>query len=155
MLMCWGPAGSWVNAVAPLISHPLAAGESVTVSYAEGASGACSGVYPDTQMVNGQVSNTWLEYTFAGIYSTYDVSREVNMNGRGISAVGPSCTSDMDTCVFKCSDASAASCWFGYELFNCHQGNGGGSGYDPSTGGASGGCNGLNAGSGALKTSLQ
>lgn len=154
MLFCWGPAGSWINAVAPLISHPMGAGESVTVSYAEGASGACSAVYPDTQMVNGQVSNTWIEYTFAGIYSTYDVSREVNMNGRGISTVGPSCTTDMDTCVFKCSDPNATSCWFGYELFNCAAGNGGGSGYDPATGGASGGCNGLTAGAGALKTSL-
>lgn len=128
--------------------------ESVTISYAEGASGACAAVYPDTTMVNGQISNTWLEYTFAGAYSTYDVSREVNMNGRGISAVGPSCTSDMDTCVFKCSDAAAASCWYGYELFNCHAGNGGGSGADPTSGAASGGCNGLSAGAGNLKTTL-
>jgi hypothetical protein len=155
VLYCWGPAGSWVNSIEPLISHSLSANESVTISYAEGASGACAGMYPDTTMVNGQIFNTWLEYTFAGIYSTYDVSREVNMNGRGIKSVGPSCTTDMNTCVFQCSDASAASCWYGYELINCHAGNGGGTGVDyAGNGGASGGCNGISAGAGKLTTSL-
>lgn len=155
VLFCWGPAGSWVNAVQPLISHPMAPNEKVTVSYAEGASGACSAMYPDTTMVNGQIFNTWLEYTFAGIYSTYDVSREVNMNGRGMKAVGPGCVSDMETCVFMCSDRSAPSCWYGYELVNCGASNGGGSGYDAKQGGAAGGCNGITAGNGHLKTSLQ
>jgi hypothetical protein len=156
VLYCWGPAGSWVNDVPPLISHPLSAGESVDVSYAEGASGACSHVTSDITMVNGQIFNTWIEYTFAGVWTTYDVSREVNMNGRAISTVGPSCTTDMNTCVFVCEDESLPSCWYGYTLKNCGTSNGGGSGNDPNLGGApSGGCNGISGGSGHLRTSLQ
>jgi hypothetical protein len=160
VLFCWGPAGSWVNAIAPLISVPIPSGQNVTISYAEGASGACAPVFGDTSMVNGQLHQTWLEYTFAGIYSTYDVSREVNMGGRSISTThykadgSKGCTTDMNTCVFMCTDRSAASCWFGYELVNCGASNGGGSGYDPKTGGASGGCNGLTAGAGNLQTYL-
>lgn len=164
VLFCWGPAGSWINAVPPLISEPIAAGQSVTVSYAEGASGACAPVFADTSMVNGQLYQTWLEYTFAGVWSTYDVSREVNMNGRTISTVhkidgnfnGSSngCLTDMNTCVFKCSDPTAASCWYGYQLENCGASNGGGSGVDPTTGGASGGCNGISNGRATLVTTF-
>ena len=155
VLYCWGPAGSWVNAVAPLVSHPMAPNETVTVNYAEGASGACAAMYPDTTMVNGQIFNTWLEYTFAGVWSTYDVSREVNMQGRGISTQGPACKSDMNTCVFTCIDKSLPQCTTGYQLENCQAANGGGTGWDAKLGAQAGGCNGLTAGSGFLKTSLQ
>lgn len=153
VLVCWGPAGSWINAVAPLVTTSVAKGTSTIISFAEGASGSCAGVYPDTTMVNGQISNTWFEYTFADPWSTVDVSRLVNMNGKGMTIVTPGCVSDMNTCVFVCKNGEA-SCWLEYELLNCNASNGGGTGADASLGGAdSGGCNGITKGS-QLKTYL-
>lgn len=135
ILTCWGSAGSWVNAIVPQITVTLGDGDSTTLSFADGHSGACSAIYSDTELVNGQLSNTWLEHTF-GSYGTFDVSREVNMNGHSISAVGEQCTSDMTTCVFEC--VSGTTCTTGYTLKNCGSSNGGGAGtYD---GAASGGC---------------
>ena len=132
----------------------MAAGTSTTISFAEGASGSCAPIYPDTTMVNGQVSNTWFEFTFADPWSTVDVSRLVNMDGNKMTIVTPGgCVSDMDTCVFQCA-AGEKSCWQSYSLLNCNAANGGGSGFDASLGGAdSGGCNGITKG-GKLMTYL-
>merc|ERR1712169_24552 len=41
VLVCWGVAGSWINVVQPTITASIAAGSSLTVSFADGASGAC------------------------------------------------------------------------------------------------------------------
>lgn len=148
IITCWGPAGSWINAVAPLVTASAANGSTTTLSFAEGASGACAAIYPDTTMVNGQISNTWFEFTFADPWSTVDVSRLVNMNGKGMGVVTPGgCVSDMNTCVFTCKNGEA-SCWQDYQLINCDAANGGGKGQDASLGGAdSGGCNGITKGS--------
>jgi hypothetical protein len=144
VVVVWGSQGSWVNAVAPQVAISLAPGASKTVSFANGQSGAWAGIYSDTALVNGQIANTWGEFTFSNPYSTVDVSREVNMNGRGMSIKTPNCVSDMTTCVFQCT-GGAASCQFNYELVNCANGSQGGAQYGTYAGAASGGCGGMGA----------
>jgi len=103
ILVIWGVAGSWVNAVKPLITVSIPAGAVQTVSFANGASGAWAPIYPDTVMSQwGQISQTWGEFTFNGQWSTVDVSREVNMSGKKMSIFDGQCTSDFDRCVFQC-----------------------------------------------------
>jgi hypothetical protein len=92
----------------------------------------------------GQISQTWGEYTF-GAFSTVDVSREVNMNGRAMSIKTPNCVSDMNTCVFKCL-GGVTSCMTGYELSNCAPGSQAGANYGTSFGAPSGGCSSIPAG---------
>ncbi|KAJ9639840.1 hypothetical protein H2204_003633 [Knufia peltigerae] len=140
VLVCWGVAGSWINAVQPTITASIAAGSSMMVNFADGASGACSAIYPDTQLINGQASNTWMEFTF-GEWGVVDVSREVNMNGHSLSIVGPSCTSNMDTCVFVCPSGDV--CTTGYVLQNCANGSQPGANYGTFAGAPSGGCGGM------------
>ncbi|ETI25691.1 hypothetical protein G647_02465 [Cladophialophora carrionii CBS 160.54] len=150
ILLVWGVAGSWVNAVQPTITASIPAGESLWVSFADGASGAWTAVYPDTQLVNGQASNTWGEFTF-GQWGVVDVSREVNMSGHPMSIVGPSCVSDMDTCVFQCSEGN--TCMFNYLLLNCENGSQPGANYGTFEGAPSGGCGGMGS-SATLKTTF-
>jgi len=150
ILLIWGVAGSWVNAVQPTITASLPAGGSLWVSFADGASGAWTAVYGDTELVNGQASNTWGEFTF-GQWGVVDVSREVNMNGHSMSIVGPTCTTDMDTCVFVC--ASGDTCWTDYLLLNCDNGSQAGANYGTFDGSPSGGCGGMGA-SATLKTTF-
>lgn len=150
ILVVWGVAGSWINAVQPVITASIPAGQSVWVSFADGASGAWTAIYPDTQLVNGQASNTWGEYTF-GNFGVVDVSREVNMNGHPMSIQGPSCTSDMNTCVFMCSSGSV--CTFDYILVNCENGSQPGANYGTFDGAPSGGCGGMGS-SATLKTTF-
>jgi len=145
----WGPLGSWINSVAPIITQSLAPGDNVTLQYANGFSGAMSAFYPDTQLINGQLSNTWLEHTFSGDWTTVDVSREVNMAGHSISMTGTgpsgqSCTTDMTTCVFTCINGQD-TCWEAgsYQLQNCDAANGGGS----DAAAMNGGCNNMPVGS--------
>ena len=78
------------------------------MSFAEGASRAWAGVYPETIAVNSQVFNTWGEFTFAGADTTYDVSREATMRGRAMSITGPGCVANMDQCVFGCPGVSGS-----------------------------------------------
>lgn len=151
ILVVWGPDASWVNAKQPLITYSLPAGQSCTLSFASGLSGAWSAIYGDTTMVNGQVSNTWGEFTF-GEYGVVDVSREVNMNGHSMSIVGPQCTSNMNTCVFTCPSGQD-SCWTQYELLNCENGSQAGANYGTYGGMPSGGCGGMGNGA-ALQTTL-
>ncbi len=150
ILVVWGPDASWVNANKPLITVSLAAGESTTVSFASGSIGAWSAVYSDTTMVNGQISNTWGEYTFSP-EGVVDVSREVNMSGHSMSVVGPECTTDMSTCVFVC--ASGNTCLTDYELLNCAAGSQSGAQYGTYGGLPSGGCGGMGS-SATFKTTL-
>lgn len=151
ILVIWGPAASWVNAQAPLITLTLANGESKTISFASGQSGAWSAIYSDTSLLNGQVSNTWGEYTFtpAGVV---DVSREPNMDGHSMSIVGPDCTTDMTTCVFVC--ASGTTCLTDYELLDCAAGSQSGAQYGTYGGLPSGGCGWLGASSATFQTTL-
>ena len=140
ILVCWGSQGSWVNAVVPLITVSIPSGGKTTLSFANGNSGACAAIYSDTELVNGQICNTWLEHTY-GPTGVLDVSREVHMNGHSIEAVGPSCTTNMDTCVFVCD--SGDSCLTGYTLKNCANGSQAGATYGQYDGADSGGCGGL------------
>jgi len=150
ILLIWGVAGSWVNAVQPTINASLPAGQSVWVSFADGASGAWTAVYGDTELINGQASNTWGEFTF-GQWGVVDVSREVNMSGHTMSIVGPSCTTDMDTCVFTCSEGN--TCMTGYLLLNCDNGSQPGANYGTFDGSPSGGCGGMGS-SATLQTTF-
>ena len=150
ILVIWGPDASWVNAKQPLITASIAAGASTTISFASGAIGAWSAIYSDTVMSNGQISNTWGEYTFS-VEGVVDVSREPNMSGHSMTIVGPQCTTDMNTCVFVCSSGNV--CMTDYELLNCSAGSQPGAQYGTYGGYASGGCGGLGSGA-ALKTYL-
>lgn len=149
-MVIWGVAGSWVNVIQPHITASIPAGQSIWVSFADGASGAFTAVYGDTTLVNGQLSNTWGEFTF-GQWGVVDVSREVKMDGHGLSIVGPSCTTDMDTCVFKCSSGNV--CTFDYVLENCANGSQPGANYGIHEGAPSGGCGGMGSAA-SLKTTF-
>jgi hypothetical protein len=142
-LACWqdkGFSGMTLNVNLPDILIKIDVGGNQTVSFAPGASSACAPLYSNTVLGNfGGVKNTWFEATF-GDYGAFDISRNVDMNGNSIEAVGSKCTSNMDTCVFKCKNPNASDCMTGYELFNCDSGNGGGGGYDPIMQGTGGGC---------------
>jgi hypothetical protein len=150
VLVVWGPDGSWVNVKQPLVTASIANGTSTTVSFANGQSGAWSAIYDDTEMLNGQISNTWGEYTFSPM-GVVDVSREPNMDGKKMTIVGPKCVTDMDTCVFVCNEGKI--CMTGYELKNCAPGSQPGAQYGTYFGAASGGCGGMGD-SAQLKTYL-
>jgi hypothetical protein len=143
ILAIWGPAGSWVNAIKPLITVSIPAGAVQTVSFANGASGAWAPIYPDTTLTQyGQIGQTWGEYTFAGQWTTVDVSREVLMTGRAMRIETPKCVSDMTTCVFVCT-GGVTTCLTGYELQNCAAGSQPGAQVGTYAGAASGGCSGM------------
>lgn len=150
VLVIWGNAGSWVNAVQPYITVHLSVGSSRTVSFADDQSGGWAGVYEDTLAVNGQISNTWGEFTF-GPYATVDVSREPNMKGHGMTIVTPTCVSDMDTCVFICDHAD--TCTHDYSLHNCANGSQEGATYANYKGTDTGGCSNMGSAA-ALQTYL-
>ena len=140
----WGPDGSWINKIKPYVTHSLAAGEKATLSFASGLSGAWSAFYPDTQMVNGQVANTWGEFTMSD-QGVVDVSREVNMGGKTMSIdTGKGCVSDMSRCVFVCDAGN--SCMTGYSLLNCDPSSQTGAKTGTYGGAASGGCGGMGSG---------
>ncbi|KAF2123889.1 hypothetical protein P153DRAFT_351411 [Dothidotthia symphoricarpi CBS 119687] len=145
VIFCWkadGYSGMSLNVNQPEISVGLKAGESVEVSFAENVPAACAPAYTSTKLaLFGGIDQTWWEVTF-GSSGAFDVSRNVNMNGCTINSKGSKCTSNMDTCVFKCKDSSASSCESGsdYDLFNCDSSSGGGGGYDAVMAGTGGGC---------------
>jgi hypothetical protein len=145
VLYCWkadGFTGMIVKDNTPEISVGLKSGESVEISFAANVPSACAPVFSDTKLAMfGGLDQTWWEVTF-GDYGAFDVSRNVNMKGNNISSSGSKCTSDMDTCVFKCKDSSVSSCEAGtdYDLFNCNASGGGGGGYDTVMAGTGGGC---------------
>lgn len=141
VLVVWGPAGSWVNAIQPQITISIPNNSSKTLSFPSGASGAWAPIYASTKLVNGQISETWGEFTF-GQWGVVDVSREVNMKGRSMSIVGPKCTTNMDQCVFVCPDGQDV-CTYGYILKNCANGSQAGANYGTYAGSPSGGCGGM------------
>jgi hypothetical protein len=144
VLYCWkadGYSGMIIKDNTPDISVGIKSGQSVEISFAENVPAACAPVFADTKLAMfGGVDNTWWEVTF-GQYGAFDVSRNVNMKGNTINSKGSKCTSDMETCVFKCKDSSLASCETGYDLYNCNAAGGGGGGYDVVMQGTGGGCN--------------
>jgi hypothetical protein len=130
----------------PWVLAKIPVGENQTVSFAPKVASACAPLYPDTPLANfGGVHNTWVEFNYgptdSSFVGTFDVSRNTRMQGDIIDARGSKCTSNMDTCVFKCQDPNAVSCEKGYQLDNCHASNGGGGGYDVVMQGVGGGCN--------------
>jgi len=74
ILVVWGDKASWVNANTPYITVSMASKASITLSFANRVIGAWSTMNSSTQMVNGQISNTWGEFTMSSSYGTYDVS---------------------------------------------------------------------------------
>jgi hypothetical protein len=142
ILTIWTGATSWVNANVPKITVSLPPGAMQTVSFANGVSGAWAGVYASTTLVMGQISQTWGEFTFAGEYTTIDVSREVNMAGRGMRIETPNCLSDMTHCVFVCTDGTN-TCLDNYALQNCAIGSQVGANFGTYAGKDSGGCSGF------------
>lgn len=150
ILVIWGADGSWVNVKQPHITVSIENGTSTTVSFANGQSGAWSAIYPDTQMKDGQISNTWGEYTMNN-FGVVDVSMLPNMKGKKMTIVGPSCVSNMETCVFQCDEGDI--CMTGYKLINCDPEQNPGAQAGLYEGAASGGCGGLGE-SAKLKTYL-
>jgi len=142
VLVIWGVAGSWVNAVRPQITVSIAQNSSKTISFPNGWSGAWAPIYSSSSLVNGQISDTWGEATFTPPYSVVDVSREVNVNGNAMSVVGPECTSDMNTCVFTCT-GGASTCLDQYQLVNCATGSQAGPNFGTWNGADAGGCGGM------------
>lgn len=145
VVYCWkadGFSGMSINVNVPDVSVGLKGGESVTLSFAENVPAACAPMFDSSKLaLFGGCDQTWFEVTF-GQYGAFDISRNVNMKGHSISSKGSKCTSDMDTCVFKCKDPNVSSCEKGtdYDLFNCGASNGGGGGYDTIMQGTGGGC---------------
>jgi hypothetical protein len=147
IVVVWGPNGSWMTGgTPPLITYALAPGATFTISCADNVPGGMAAVYQDMissgQVISqwGQVDNTWVEFTY-GIWGTYDVSREINMSGRPISVIGPSCTSNMNTCVFTCNSGNTCGTAGSYTLQNCGPYNGGGSDSAAMNGGCTSGSN--------------
>jgi hypothetical protein len=140
---CWkanGFSGMSINKFIPDVSVGMKAGQTVSLSFAANVPAACAPATAATKLaLFGGLDETWAEVTF-GNNGAFDVSRNVNMNGCNISMQGSKCKSDMETCVFKCQDPNAQSCEKGYDLLNCHAGNGGGGGYDTVMAGVGGGC---------------
>ncbi|TGO47314.1 hypothetical protein BOTNAR_0532g00070 [Botryotinia narcissicola] len=138
---------SFMNARKPQVSYSLGAGQSVTVSMANGVSGGWAGLYNQKTTLSqyGQVFNTWGEFT-TGAYATVDVSREVNMGGNAMTIQVGSCTSSMSKCVFTCKSGNTCGNAGTYSLINCAAGSQTGATYGFASGQPSGGCHGFNNG---------
>ncbi|TQW00875.1 cysteine synthase [Cordyceps javanica] len=141
---------SFVNVRQPYVTWSLPnTGDSVTVSMAQGISGAFAALnHRITILKDGQVFNTWGEWS-TGPYATVDVSREPNMGGNRMEIqTSGGCHANMDRCVFKCKNGNRCGRSGEYYLQNCEPGSQGGNphiGYDQ-WGNPSGGCGGLENG---------
>jgi hypothetical protein len=144
-LVLWTGATSWVNVNQPQITWSLAPGQRVTVSLANGVSGAWSGLYNHrTILVDGQIFNTWGEFTTGG-WATVDITREPNMGGNAMNAkVSTGCLADMNSCSFQCKSGNRCGAAGSYKLVNC-VGPNKANGIDP-WGQPSGGCQGWSNG---------
>jgi len=160
ILVLWSAAGqstAWSamevceNTASITVSIPC--GETTTVSFnpenysGSSISGAWAAIYSDTTLTYaGTVGNTWGEYTFTSEndFSTTDVSRLVAAEGNSMSITNykskggdKTCVTDMDTCVFVCTDSAASSCMDDYTLSNCPVGA---AGNTADASGQNGGC---------------
>ncbi|KAK3936438.1 hypothetical protein QBC46DRAFT_366924 [Diplogelasinospora grovesii] len=144
--LLWNGDQSWVNVAAPQISWSLAPGQAVTISAANGVAGGFSALYNhQTTLRDGQVYNTWGEFS-TGNSATVDISRLPNMSGSAMDArVGTGCVTNMNTCVFVCSNGQNRCGGPGeYALINC-SGPNTAYGLDPN-GQPGGGCQGWSNG---------
>lgn len=141
----YNQASSWstltINVTPPNITTTIPAGSNMSVSFnpklytaehgfpgAFGSiSGAWCGMFNDTPISNfGGCNDTWGEWTTQpGPWSTFDVSRLVNMNGHNMTITthatkdsAPACTSDFERCVYKCANG-ASTCPAG-DCSNCN-----------------------------------
>lgn len=135
-----------VNVRRPYITYSLPnIGDSVTISVAPGNTGAFAAVNNHATVVNqyGQVSNTWGEFNTKPGGATFDVSREVDMNGNIVRMRGGNgCESNFEKCTFKCVNGQNSCLDAGsYDLFNCGPPNPGAH-RDPGPNGTNGGCGG-------------
>ncbi|KAH8886339.1 hypothetical protein GQ53DRAFT_844886 [Thozetella sp. PMI_491] len=154
-LVIWdAPAGdysaSFMNVKQPKITYSLPNyGDSVTISVANGISGAWSPLTNRATTLSqyGQIYNTWGEFT-TGAYATVDVSREVKMNGNimSIKVKKNGCVSDMNTCAFQCKSGNSCGESGTYKLVNCANGSQPGASYGVFNGNPSGGCQGWSNG---------
>lgn len=140
-----------MNVRAPAISYSLPnAGDSVTISIANGVAGAWSALEDFATALSsyGQVFNTWGEFS-TGNSATVDVSREANMAGSFmvLRVANNGCTADMGTCVYACT-GGANSCGAAdtYGLFNCATGSQAGANQYMVNGNPTGGCQGWSNG---------
>lgn len=147
-MVVWGPAGSWVQAIAPQLTVSIPKNSSKTISFPNGWSGAFAPVYADTVISQwGQIFETWGEGTINHPWSTFDVSREVNMKGKNMRIVLPTCTTDMSQCSFQCVNGANTCMNAGeYDLLNCNPAVQPGANKGTFGGAASGGCSGLKDG---------
>lgn len=154
-VLCWSKDGMFTTKTSPIIAKNVGAGQSITLSLAPGFSGGCGAAYADSKFhMSGILDESILEFTTApknpGTYDfgAYDISREVNMNGIVISAVGDrGCTSGVKngglSCAFGCTNGASTCEKTG--TYNIIAGVETSEycmavGKDPTTGGASGGC---------------
>ena len=150
ILVLWdqsaGYASSFVTGTQTVLTYSIAQGESVTISLANGISGAWTGLYNQATGISwvGQVDNTWAEFT-TGAYATVDITREVNMNGNELVAkVSTGCEANNNQCAFICNDGVTCGDSGTYSLINCDSQPFGSVG--ESWGNPSGGCGGWSDG---------
>jgi hypothetical protein len=140
---------SFMNARKPAISYSLGAGQTVTISMANGVSGGWAALYGGKTTLSqyGQINNTWGEFTTGG-YATVDVSREINMAGNTMSiTVGSTgCVSNMSKCVFQCKSGNTCGASGTYNLVGCAANSQSGATFGTNSGNPSGGCQGFNNG---------
>lgn len=114
-VLCWDFSTMFDVKNKAIISVPVGAGKSITLSVAPGFSGGCGPAYKDSGFHNpsGVLNESILEFTTApetpSMYVTgvYDISKEINMDGVVISATGNrQCTSGVKdgavSCLFGC-----------------------------------------------------
>lgn len=149
---------SFVNARQPRITVSLPnQGDSVVISLAEGQIGAWAAVNGHNTVLTqyGQISNTWGEFNTKRVGNTFDISKEVDMQGNFMEIrANNGCVANEDLCVFKCING-ARSCGNAgeYKIFNCGPPN---PGAQSAPDGMNGGCSGWgNNGRGHLDVSLR
>ena len=123
ILVLWGPgyATEFFQNHQPELTLSIPMGQNRTFSCAENSTGAWGALYDQYSMRLGMINNTIGEFSFNRTKGAFDVSREPNMFGHGMSIVGPDCTSDFDHCFFQCIEPNAPNCYQDntYELVNC------------------------------------
>jgi hypothetical protein len=127
ILCVWNGEQGWLNKQKAEVTYSLEPFQKVTISVANGVlHNAFSAIYPDTH-VDGQIYNTWGEFSVNNHWSTIDVSREPWMPGHtmDIRSLQTGCRANMDTCVFVCKQGDRCGHAQEYDLRNCESAKGG------------------------------
>jgi hypothetical protein len=114
-------AASWLNDHKAEITYSLEPFQKVTISVANHyLQSGFSAIYPDTH-VQGQIYNTWGEFSTNGRDSVINVSREPWMKGQMVSAKprNSQCIADMTHCSFVCKSGDRCGEAGTYNLINC------------------------------------